>query len=339
MTNDKNSLTTDIVKVTDYSKYGDINTYLSSKLGNRFSEYRHKWNLAATLKKESNFPLFLVIETMFECNLKCIMCCHSGLSKSKYRYDERFPIDQFRKIMKEASEYNCPSITFGGNSEPIMDKRLPDLINLAKESGFIDIMLNTNGTLLTQSVAKKIIKSGLIRLRLGLDSNNSETYAKIRKGANFNNVKTNIMNFINIRNSIGKDIPLVRISCVALKENEKELSDFIHYWKGIVDYVSIQRYRPHEFTPERMKDKMGAGEKRIKNIKCSQPFERLYIRGNGDTYACCSIIYGPKVGNIFKDRIYDIWNSEKMNNLRDSIKSGNLNNFPNCLKCMNYAFG
>ena len=339
MTIEKTLLVTDKVKATDYCKHGDINKYLSLKLGDSFTQYRNNWKLATTMKKEFNFPLFLVIESMFKCNLKCIMCLHSELSKSKYSYDERLPVNQFKKIMKEVSEHSCPSITFGGTSEPILDERLPEFINLAKESGIIDIMLNTNGTLLSKSVAKEIIISGLTRLRLGFDGINPKTYENIRKGANFDNVKNNIINFINFRNSIQQDIPVVRISCVRLKENENEINDFIQYWKKIVDYVSIQRYKPHEFTAKRMWNKMGSGEKKLENIKCSQPFERLYIRGNGDTYGCCSIVYGPKVGNVFKDRIYDIWNSEKMKHLRKSIRHDKLNNFPNCIKCMHYSYG
>jgi len=203
----------------------------------------------------------------------------------------------------------------------------------------VDTMINTNATLLTEDMSRKLIESGLTRIRIGFDGATADTYERIRIGANFHKVKQNILNFIRIRDEMGTKFPIVRISCVHISENDKEIQDFIAFWKPHVEYVSIQRYKPHEFTLERERDKMGAGEQVIENVKCSQPFERLYIRGNGDVHACCSMVYGPRVGSIFESSISDIWNSDKMKRLRWQLKNGEWDDIPTCKECMILTYG
>ena len=267
------------------------------------------------------------------------MWIHSSRHKNKYLYKGRLPFKKFVEIIKEASKYHCPSLTIGGTSEPLLDERTADMLSVALEYGFVDTMINTNATLLTPKIAKGLIKSGLGRLRIGFDGATAETYEKIRKGANFNIVKNNIINFIKLRNSMNSLLPVVRISCVHLSENDAEINEFVKFWRPIVDYVSIQRYRPHDFSKERSREHLGAGKKTIRNLRCSQPFERLYIRGDGDVHACCSIVYGPKVGNVFKSSLYDIWNSKRMKNIRKALKTGRLENLPTCRMCISKTFG
>lgn len=334
------SITNSELKVRDYSRFGDINVYLGSLKGDAFAAYRMHWQKAMMMRQEYNFPLFLVFETMFKCNLRCVMCIHSSLAKSEYAYREKLPLDKFKEIITEASQYRCPSLTIGGTSEPLLDERVPEMIDFANKAGFLDTMINTNATMLTKEVSRKLIKAGLVRLRIGLDGATAATYEKIRRGADYEKVKQNILGFLEVRKFIGASLPIVRVSCVHLSANEAELKRFVHFWVDKVEYVSIQRYKPHELTAERSRRRMiTSGQALAATVRCSQPFERVYIRGNGDVYACCSVVYGPKLGNVFKHSIYQIWNSRKSRNLRAALKRGALKQYPACRKCMKRSFG
>jgi radical SAM protein with 4Fe4S-binding SPASM domain len=334
-----NNTTTDKLKAFNYSKYGNLDDYLCRLKGEGFREYRKRWKTASSMEREFDFPLFLVFETMFKCNLKCIMCYHSNANKTAYEYDGMLPTEVFERIMKECSNNYSPSLTIGANSEPLLDIRLPDMLALASDSGFMDTMINTNATLLTENMSRKLIESGLTRIRIGFDGATAKTYERIRIGADFHRVKDNILSFIRIRNEMESRFPIVRISCVHLSENDKEIQDFITFWEPHVDYVSIQRYKPHEFTQKRERGEIGAGEQAIENVKCSQPFERLYIRGNGDVHACCSMVYGPRVGSIFESSVSDIWNSDKMKQLRWQLKNSVWDDIPVCKECMIQTYG
>lgn len=327
----------------DFSRHGDINSYLTGIIGKRFADYRKDWTNVYSFRCELNFPIFLVIETMFKCNLRCTMCIHSSPERDKsiYRYSGKMPLSLYEKIIAESVRHNCPSLTIGGMSEPLLDPDLFNMIKLAKDYGFIDVMINTNATLLDDNASQKLIESGLTRLRVGFDGISKGSYEKLRKGANFSKVKSNILNFIRRRDSVGLKLPVVRVSCVRMRENEKEINDFINFWKPIVDYVCIQSYRPHEFTEKRFNLNLKNGRSKesvIRKYTCNNPFDRLYIRGNGDVYACCLVAYGQKIGNAFRDDLYRIWNSPQEKFLRRALKSGDWQKIPKCKTCLSNCY-
>ena len=56
-------------------------------------------------------------------------------------------------------------------------------------------MLNTNGTMLSEELARKFLKSGATRLRFSLDAATKETYEKVRLGAKYETTMKNIERF------------------------------------------------------------------------------------------------------------------------------------------------
>lgn len=267
------------------------------------------------------------------------MCIHSSDVKKHSRYyTSNLSFDTYEKIMNEAKDHYCPSLTFGGFSEPLLDKRMGDMIGLATQSGFIDSMINTNATLLTEKIGRQFIENGLTRLRIGFEGTSSTTYEKIRVGANYSEVEKNIIEFVELREKLNSKLPIVRISCVELAENRDEIDGYIEHWKPYVDYVSIQRYKPHIFTEDRTSQKKVGARIKLTNARCSEPWNRVFIRGNGDLMPCCSPGYAPITGNISENTIYETWNSDFMVSLREAVSTGNLDEFPTCSQCLQEAF-
>ena len=54
--------------------------------------------------------------------------------------------------------------------------------------------------------------------------------------------------------------------------------------------------------------------------ECYLPYQRMFLRNNGDVLPCYSV-YGCEipVGNIYENSIYEIWNSNKMKQLRQEV--------------------
>jgi radical SAM protein with 4Fe4S-binding SPASM domain len=217
--------------------------------------------------------------------------------------------------------------------EPLLGKgKAIDRIKAAKDHGFIDIMMNTNGVLLNEKISNDIIDSGLTRLLIGFDGNSKETYEKVRVGANYDQVKANIEKFLSIRKKRNSKLPLVRLSFVVTEVNKHEVVDFYEYWKDKVDYVAFQDY----IVPPVENPDLLTLENNIKNesFDCDEPWNRLTIRANGDVLPCCSFWgYYLPINNVFKDSIYNIWNGGEINNLRDSFVTQQLND--TCKKCLN----
>jgi MoaA/NifB/PqqE/SkfB family radical SAM enzyme len=171
-------------KVRWFASEGDINSKLASIIGKKFEKYREKWNAANRFELETDFPLFLHLETSQICNLRCPSCpIGQPGAYTKYISSEKMDPSLYQKIILEGEKYDCPSMEPQGTNEPFLDQNLEDYIRFAADHGFIDIMLNTNGTLLSEERARKVLKSGITRLRFSLDAATKETFEKVRLGA------------------------------------------------------------------------------------------------------------------------------------------------------------
>ena len=96
----------------------NIDETLGEIIGSTFIDYRKKWNEINNTKNISKFPLYLVLEQRFKCNLKCPMCVISYPEKVSFDTDSSSMSDElFMQIMREANEYNCPSISMNNKHE------------------------------------------------------------------------------------------------------------------------------------------------------------------------------------------------------------------------------
>lgn len=308
--------------------------------GQEFNAYREKWDLANQFELETEFPLFLHIESNYKCNFRCPMCTQGVPElKKKFGYSERLETHDIAKILEQAKQYKCPSISFQGDNEPFLVKQMPDWFRMAKDAGFQDIMVNTNGSVMNENLAMRIVESGLTRLRFSLDAITSETYSKIRLGGNFAKVMQNIEAFLAVRSRLKSALPKVGVNFVKMALNAHEVEAFEHYWTDKVDYIVIQDFMTPDIQGDYhhldVVDRAPAPE-----FRCPQPWQRLYIRGNGDVTPCCAMFSSYlKLGNIHEHSLVELWNSPEAKSLRKLHAEGRLRENAVCLKCSKNAGG
>lgn len=115
--------------------------------------------------KYGDFDFFnnITIETTTYCNLRCEFCPNSKNVRGLLKNKKLIEINLFQKIVNELAEINFKGgvgLFFYG--EPLTDKRLPELIAyLRKKIPNSKIGLNSNGTLLTIPLYKKLINAGV----------------------------------------------------------------------------------------------------------------------------------------------------------------------------------
>ena len=234
--------------------------------------------------------------------------------------DKILNFELFKKIIDEGSKNNLMAIELGYNTEPLMYKKLVDAIEYANKKGVVDIRMTSNGSKFTKDISKKLIAAGLTHLGVSLDAFSKETYLKMRSSKLYEQVKQNILDFTDIRNNMGLNLPTVRVSFLETEDNKHEMKDFINFWESKVDYVTIQSLIQYEKTPEQLKSK-NIQDDIVYN--CHQPWQRVTIRSNGDIKPCCAVpgmaFNYPNANNI---SIYDFWNGNVMKNLRHQLKDG-----------------
>ena len=317
---------------------------LASELGEKYVEYRKMFDSVNRFEIETKFPLYLQVELHQICNLRCEMCPITvPEARAKYITDDHLSWELYEKIILEAEKYDCPSLNPQGTNEPLLYQNLEDHIKFAKKHGFIDIMMNTNATLLSEERSKKILEAGLTRLRFSLDAATKETFEKIRIGADYESVMKNIERFVELRNQEGYKLPVVGVNFVKMKVNEHETDEFIEKWKDKVDFVVIQEFVPPELECDYSEfyPSDSTYQKEITNsFNCQQPWQRLFVHNTGDVSPCCTAFSTElSLGNVSKDTLYQLWNSDAMKNLRKIHKAGNYTENEWCKKCVNGMAG
>ena len=320
------------------SSKGDPYQRLEQELGPSVREYRKKWEATSKNLLEIPYPLHLNIELAYGCNLRCGFCIFSLPPKAMNytaKPKDKIPFEKYCQIIDEGLKYGLCSIALNGYNEPLLQKDIVRYINYAKNAGVLDISLHTNGLLLTEDLSKELIDSGLTIIMFSIDAATKQTYERIRKSPHFNKVINNILQFIELKKTKNKLLPLTRVSFVENKINHLELKDFISFWKDKVDYFMIQSFC-NPFVDNKEFNKI-EDEYRFENIPfviCTEPFQRLTITCDGNVLPCCSY-YGLDLimGNIYKDSLYNIWNGKKIKELRLKVNSSKSQQPQACKKC------
>jgi len=133
---------------------------------------------------------------------------------------------------------NVVEIDFSGGGEPLLHPSLADWITEAKQAGCKAGFL-TNGTLLDETAASRMIQAGADWIALSADGARAETFEKIRKGADFATFCENVRRLTGMR--MGK-IPRVMFNFVMMPSNIDELEDFVRLAAGLqADQVNFKQ--------------------------------------------------------------------------------------------------
>ena len=326
------------------SKEIDINKKLSNIIGSKFAKYREKWDKVNNFELVTEFPLFLHLDLFQVCNYQCPHCNISDPELLKVAYkgkiSEKMDFNKYKKIVDEGSEYGCPSIEPQGVNEPLLVKDFEKYALYAHQKGFIDIMINTNASALTEKRAKKLLDSGLTRLRFSLDAYSPETYKKVRVGSlPLKKIVKQIETFLELKERGNYKLPVTGVSMCVLKQNQHEVDDFQKFWIDKVDMVTFQSFQPpnakkdySNFYPdETLKDKKKIKIK--KNFRCPQPFQRVVIRNDLITACCNTFSTQLTLGNL-SEGIYNAWNGKLANELRYIHQNGMYELNPTCKICV-----
>ena len=326
-------------KVRHLSMDEPIDRKLTKLLGPKFAEYRRRWDAANRFELETDFPLFLHIELSQICNLRCPMCTH-GIPDVRQRYitKDRLGWELYTRIILEGEAHGCPSMSPQGIDEPLLTPDLERYIRFAADHGYLDIMMNTNATLLTEERSRKLLDAGLTRLRFSLDAVTKETYEIMRVGARYDSTMRNVERFLELRRRGGYALPVIGVSFCKTKLNEHEEAAFIRRWEQAVDFVTIQEFIPPDtegdysaFYPSQSKLR----EEMAFEFRCVQPWQRVVIRNTGEVCPCCAMFSNElSLGNVREHSVADLWNGPAMRELRELHRAGQYARNAVCLKCV-----
>lgn len=133
---------------------------------------------------------YLRVSVTDRCNYRCIYCMpEDGICKQSHEQILRY--EEILSVIKTAVAEGVEQVRITGG-EPLVRGGIVDFIaEVARIPGLNDLTLTTNGALLTR-YAEALKKAGLNRVNISLDSLNPETFKKITRVGNLDEVITGI---------------------------------------------------------------------------------------------------------------------------------------------------
>ncbi len=238
------------------------------------------------------------LELTNNCNLKCPYCANPTLERPKAYIEWEL----LEKIIDECAERQYNLAWLHGVGEPLLWKRLEEVITLIKRKGAGEGSFATNGTLLHSDRVKKLLDAGLENIYVSIDTLDPEIYKNTR-GGKLEKVINNIQEMIRI-------VPdTFQITIALMNHKDHRITDEtirqFHQVFGYHDNVRTNLVENSLF-PSAPGDYRVDGNKNVKS--CFSPLNYLFIALDGRVAICCvdqEVLHS--LGNAAERTIHDIW--------------------------------
>ncbi|MBW1740208.1 MAG: radical SAM protein [Deltaproteobacteria bacterium] len=255
----------------------------------------------------AEFPTYIMFDITNICNSQCIHCPHSTTYSKSGISPVFIEMDIFRKVIDECVGKKMEFIRITADGEPLLHKKVIEMVEYASRKGVGPVGLTTNGSLMTPDTAVRLIDAGLFMVDFSLDAVKPETYKEIRRGLPYDKVTKNIEHILELRNKKQSSLK-VMVSFVKQEENQHEVQEFIDRWEMIVDRVLIRQLISNvNLVDIKMIDK----PKRDQRWACPHWFRRIVINYNGEIKACPVDWENRSIyKHVSETTVYDAWHSE-----------------------------
>ena len=310
------------IKVTPNSNFNSIGGSVEpDDASEEYREYRKCWMENPKHFVLRDMPMHLDIEASSRCNLRCSFCDKLPNLKPGQLGDLDF--DLFTHIIDQFSKDNkLWGLKLSYRGEPLINKQVPDMVKYAKDRGVLDVYFNTNGMFLDEEMCRRLIESHLDRISISIDGIEAVEYEKVRIGAKYDVLISNLETLIKVRNEYGVSYPKIRIQTVKFPSTDADA--YKNKWKVYADEIAMIDYKD-----ESVRDTSLVG-----NWACPQLWQRLTIEWDGTVLGCNND--DPRninLGNARKKSIFDCWHDAILEDIREKHKSGLSHEVNDCNGC------
>ncbi|MFQ5716790.1 MAG: radical SAM/SPASM domain-containing protein [Nitrospinales bacterium] len=254
----------------------------------------------------------LIIEPANVCNLRCSFCF---VTEGMSRQAGFMELDLFRKVVDD-----CPGLEhlcMHNWGEPLLHRDIFKMFDYASRAGIEHIVMNTNGTLLTDDMIDRIIDSPLSVIRFSIDGLPG-TFKRIR-GVELDKIEWNILKLKERKETRRPDLGMGVVFTVE-EDTQEDADAYIAYWEKIVDHVRLQ-------------PKLIRGPRRD---PCPELFGKAYgqltVLWDGTVVPCCVDYNGVlALDSAWEESVMDLWRGGAIDQWRARHLAGDFGAF--CADC------
>lgn len=328
---------------------------LPPSLRNRLIAFRKSHTQPLVEQLPLPLPETMHIDPANACNFRCQFCptADPELLASVGRPKGIMDYDLFRKIIDDlkrmVDRHGRPLsiLHLYKDGEPLLNKHLVEMADYAKAAGVTRIVSTTsNGAILKEDIAERLLRSGLDQLRISVIHVTSERYKELTQTfGDYEKIKKNVGYAYEMKKKLKSRLLIVaKTNDVGLTMDEKQ--KFLDDFRPISDVQMIDSMMGWSFSE--LKDftlgvTVATGMDSVSPLKdrkvCPEPFSRLAVNFDGKVSVCCvDWSYGTIVGDLVTEDLDAIWRGEALRQFRLTHLQGKRSEIPACNNCQ-YVLG
>lgn len=287
------------------------------------------------------FPSTFLVETVLGCNLQCPEC--SAGAKLTNRKFGKMGLADYKIIAGKIRPY-AKTVYLVIWGEPLLNDDVAEMIRIT--SKFAQVIISTNGMLLTKDKAEELVKSGVSSIIVSVDGTTQEVYEKYRVGGDLAKVLGSLKLLQEINKTNGSKVKITP-QFIVFKHNQHQMKAFNSLCGSLGLGASFKApyLRPNSVFadsdhPEYSRPRFVDAGKRKKAMRgCIDPRSVMTIFLDGSVVPCCQATNSDvSFGNIFRDDVETIWGNPDFVRFRENILKGNAPDY--CLtNCLTYLPG
>lgn len=283
--------------------------------------------------------ILLQLEVTNACNHRCVFCPNMDSRRKKKMIDEGLA----KRVMKECADFlkEDKRICFHMNGEPLLYKRLPELVKYSKELGYDYSFITTNGSMADEKILSELFEAGLDSIKFSINAGSREKYKEIHGADHYDNAINALKFSWNYRKAHKKEYKIF-VSCVGIKDNYDELEQLNRTAGQYCDEIVF--YYPCAYAGQKIEkakelrcDMSGLGipSFEIKHTApCAVLWNSINITCEGYLSLCCSESDNRLIVEDINHRsVKEAWLGEKMTAIRQKHMAGEIEDMP-CLSCI-----
>lgn len=296
--------------------------------------YFMKW------RKSAPSPYLINFEMWNECNESCVFC----RSKDEHIPDTnpnnaggtipkgKMNFDVYKDIIAQVKDYLIMSIPYV-NGEPLLSKDIYNSIQWATDNK-VATLIATNGMILNERNAEKLLKSGLDVIKIHISGFTREVHNIEHRKGDVEMIKKNIRNLVRLNNE-GKYGMLIMLDYILYDHNKHEMAAA----KAFCDELGIMfNIRKGYIKGLEHIEPAAAPEPDMSKVVCDWLWTVLTVDWNGSIYPCCDCVTfskAPSFGTFEpgKTNILELWNGPRIVGMRNTHITKGRTPIPVCKDC------
>jgi radical SAM family protein len=266
-------------------------------------------------------PMVLYAEPTLFCNLGC-PSCPTGL-KLDVRPRVAMDFAWYKQILDELGPYLF-YLNLYNWGEPLLHKDFPEMVAYAKRWN-IKVLASSNLSLrLERSYLERLVRSGLDRLKVGIEGTTPESYARYRVRGDFDLVLANMRTIQDIKRELGVRHPEIAVAFHVFAHNQDAIEEArLNYRSWGADRISfpgafvsaqaeqhdIQASTVPQYNLYRPEGMTSPG------VPCSWLWGAIVANPSGSISPCCGVVEqradfaqdargGSIIGNVWNNTLY-----------------------------------